>query len=125
MDHLPRPESVRRFTATECQPLLPAMRLRWDTQALGFTERVWELPENIGITGPAPERFGISIERHGDDSYAVRLLWDRTYLSWPDLKRVQLLGSALAPLLAAVGIELWQLLAEPVRPTLRMPRLAA
>jgi hypothetical protein len=101
------------------------MRLRWDAQALGFVDRHWDLPENVCIKGPAPERFGIRIDRQDEDSYAVRLLWDRTYLSWPDLKRAQLLASALAPLLDALGTDLWQLLSEPIPSTVRMPRLAA
>jgi hypothetical protein len=125
METLTRPEVLRRYTDAACQPPLPAMRLRWDTSALGFGERLWYLPENLCITGPAPERFGIVVERHDDDSYAVRVLWNRMYLSWPDLTRVQLLTSALAPLLAALGIDLWQMLAEPVRSTLQMPRAAA
>ena len=55
----------------------------------------------------------------------MRVLWNRTYLSWTDLTRVQLLTSALAPLMGALGTDLWQLLAEPVRATVRMPRVAA
>jgi hypothetical protein len=125
METLPRPEVLRRFTDAECQPPLPAMRLRWDPTAMGFGERLWYLPENVCLTGPAPERFGVTIDRHGDDSYCVHVLWNRTYLSWPDVTRVQLLTSALAPLLAALGTDLWQLLSEPVRGTLRMPRVAA
>jgi hypothetical protein len=124
METLPRPEVIRRFTDAEYHPPMPAMRLRWDASATGF-DRLWELPENVSMTGPAPERFGISIERHGEDAYAVRLLWNQTHLSWPALKRVQLLTCALAPLLSALGTDLWQLLAEPVRSTLRVPARAA
>jgi hypothetical protein len=124
METLPRPEVLRRYTETECHPPLPAMRLRWDSSAAGF-ERLWELPESVCMTGQAPERFGVSIERHGEDAYAVRLLWNQTHLSWPALKRVQLLTSALAPILGALGTDLWQLLAEPVRQTLRLPARAA
>jgi hypothetical protein len=124
METLPRPEVIRCFKDTECQPPLPAMRLRWDSCTSGI-ERLWELPENVSVTGPAPERFGISIERRGEDAYEVRMVWNQTYLTWPALKRVQLLTSALAPLLTALGTDLWQLLAEPVRSTLRMPRVAA
>jgi len=124
METLPRPEVIRRYTDAEWQPPLPAMRLRWDPHATGF-DRLWDLPESVCMTGQAPERFGISIERHGEDAYAVRVLWNQTHLSWPALKRVQLLTSALAPLLAALGIDLWQLLAEPARAMLRLPRVAA
>jgi hypothetical protein len=125
METLPRPEVLRRYTDNACQPPLPAMRLRWDPNVLGFGERLWYLPENICVSGSAPERFGVRIERQGDDAYAVQVLWNRTHLNWPELTRVQMLTSALAPLLAALGIDLWQLLAEPVRATLRMPRVAA
>ena len=106
-------------------PVFQAMVLRWDPNALGSAERLWYLPEDVCLTGPAPERFGVSIQRHDTDSYTVRVLWNRTYLSWTDLTRVQLLTSALAPLLGALGTDLWQLLAEPVRATVRMPRVAA
>jgi hypothetical protein len=123
MEALPRPEVLRRFTDATCQPPLAALGLRWDASARA--DRLWELPENICLTGPAPERFGFSITRQGGDSYAVRILWNRTHLHWPDLARVQLLASALAPLLAALSTDLWQLLAEPMRPTVRMPRIAA
>jgi len=124
METLPRPEVIRRFTDAEFQPPLPAMRLRWDPSATGF-DRLWDLPENVSMTGAARERFGFSIERHGEDGYAVRVIWNQTYLSWPSLKRVQLLTCALAPLLAALGTDLWQVLAEPIRATLRMPARAA
>src|SRR5207248_2145045 len=65
METLPRPEVLRRYTDTACQPPLPALRLRWDGSALGFGERLWYLPENVCLSGPAPERFGVRIERHG------------------------------------------------------------
>ena len=103
-------------------PRLPAMCLRWGT---GRRERLWELPEGMSILGPAPERFGISIQRMGNDSYAVRLLWDRTCLSWPALSRAQLLTSALAPLLGALGTDLWYLLDQPVHSESRLPLRAA
>jgi hypothetical protein len=125
METLPQPEVIRRFTDHDGQTALPAMRLRWDPNVMGFGERLWYLPENVCVTSPAPERFGVCIERHGEDAYAVRLLWNRTHLSWSSLTRVQLLTSALSPLLAALGTDLWQLLSEPVHTTLRLPRVAA
>jgi hypothetical protein len=68
----------------------------------------------VTLVGPPPERFGVSIRRRGEDSYSVRLLWDRTGLTWGDLPRRQILTSALAPLLGAMGTDLWYLLDQPV-----------
>jgi hypothetical protein len=79
-------------------------------------ERLWELPEGVTLVGPPPGRFGVSIRRCGPDSYSVRLLWDRTGLTWGDLPRAQLLSCSLAPLLGAMGTDLWYLLDQPVRP---------
>jgi hypothetical protein len=45
--------------------------------------------------------------------YAVRVLWDGTLFTWAALSRMQLLASALAPLLAALGKDLWHLLEQP------------
>ncbi|HKI38772.1 MAG TPA: hypothetical protein VKA46_43385 [Gemmataceae bacterium] len=112
---LPAPEVLRCYFDDGFVPRLPAMCLRWDTEAMGG-ERRWELPEGVTLVGPPPERFGVSIRRRGDDSYNVRLLWDRTCLTWEDLPRAQLLDSALAPLLGAMGTDLWYLLDQPVRP---------
>ncbi len=112
---LPPPQVVRCYFDDGFTPRLPAMCLRWDRELLGG-ERLWELPEGVTLAGPPPERFGVSIRRRGEDSYSVRLLWDRTCLTWDDLPRVQLLTSALAPLLGALGTDLWYLLDQPVRP---------
>jgi hypothetical protein len=112
---LPPPEVVRCYFDDGFAPRLPAMCLRWDAAALGG-ERLWELPEGVTLHGPPPARFGVSIRRRGDDSYNVRLLWDRTCLTWDDLPRAQLLNCALAPLLGAMGTDLWYLLDQPVRP---------
>jgi len=76
-------------------------------------------------TGTAPQRFGVSIQRRDEDSYAVRLLWDRTCFIWSSLARAQLLTSALAPLLAAMGTDLWCLLDQPIRTETGLPRKAA
>jgi hypothetical protein len=110
---LPPPQVLHHYFADGFTPRLPAVRLRWDAGSLGG-ERLWDLPEGVTLVGPPPERFGVSIRRRGDDSYSVRLLWDRTGLTWDDLPRVQLLTSALAPLLAAMGTDLWCLLDQPV-----------
>jgi hypothetical protein len=77
------------------------------------------------VVGPAPQRFGVTVRRHQADGYAVRLLWDETSLTWSDLKRAELLGSALAPLLRALGTDLWYLLDQPVEAVVALPRQAA
>jgi hypothetical protein len=77
------------------------------------------------MTGTPPQRFGVSIQRRNADTYTVRLLWDRTCLIWPGVARTQLLTSALAPLLAAMGTDLWYLLDQPIRTETGVPRKAA
>jgi hypothetical protein len=125
MPTLPAPEVVRCYVDTGFQPHFPAMRLRWDPGAFGAAERLWYLPEDVCLTGPAPEAFGVTIQRRAADSYAVRVLWNRMCFSWAGLKRVQLLTSALAPLLRAMGTDLWQLLEQPVAAEVSLPAEAA
>jgi hypothetical protein len=108
------PEVVECYFDEAFDPQLPAMRLRWPARAAGRRERLWELPEGLTFTGPAPERFGIHIRRTDADAYRVRLLWDRTCLTWPSLSRTQLLASSLTGLLAALGTDLWCLLDQPL-----------
>ncbi len=112
---LPPPQVLRCYFDDAFTPRLPAMDLRWDADLVGG-ERLWELPDGVALVGPPPERFGVSINRRGPDSYSVRLLWDRTSLTWDALPRFEVLTSALAPLLAAMGTDLWYLLDQPVRP---------
>ena len=119
---LPEPEVVRCFFDDSVQPRLPAMCLHWEN---GAQERLWELPDNVCLAGPPPKRFGVSIHRRLSDAYAVRLLWNQTALSWPALTRAELLGSALAPLLAALGTDLWHMLEQPVSTESRLPDKAA
>jgi hypothetical protein len=106
------PDILCSYFDESFEPPLPAMCLHWDTEEAG--EETWELPEGVAVTGPPPRRFGIDFRRQGSDAYAVRLLWDRTRLTWPAASREQLLGSALAPLLAALGTDLWCLLDQPL-----------
>jgi hypothetical protein len=109
---LPTPDVTRCYFDGSFDPPLPAMSLAWSgTQP----ERIWELPEGMSVVGPAPERFGVSIRRLSRDSYTVRLLWDHTRLSWESLSRVQLLTSALSPLLAALDTDLRHLLDQPIQ----------
>jgi hypothetical protein len=110
---LPAPEVLRCYFEEAFEPHLPAMSLRWQ-EPTQSPAQVWQLPEGVSLTGPAPSRFGISIQRLADDSYAVRLLWDRTCLIWLALTRRQLIESAIAPLLAALGTDLWYLLDQPI-----------
>jgi hypothetical protein len=125
MDPLPAPQVVRCYFDDGFQPRLAAMDLRWDPEVMKPAERLWYLPEGVCMVGPAPERFGISVTRRDTDSYAVRVLWDRTGLTWRSLTRAQLLTSALAPLLATLGTDLQSLLDQPRRAQAEMPRLAA
>ena len=73
MQALPVPEIVRCYFDRTFEPHLPAMCLHWRN---GRPERLWELPEGLTLMGPAPERFGVSIQRAGRDAYRIRLLWD-------------------------------------------------
>lgn len=120
---LPAPEVVRCYFDTSFDPHLPAMALRWP--AGDWPEHSWQLPEGLVINGPPPRQFGISVVRQEDDSYAVRLLWDRTCVSWLSLHRDQLLGSDLLPLLGSLGTDLWYLLDQPIDPDPTPPERAA
>ncbi len=121
---LPAPEVVRCYFDNTFEPHLPAMCLHWpdDSEQQG---PFWELPDGVRIDGPPPRYFGIRIQRQAADSYSVRLLWDRTCLTWLDLTRGQLLGSDLEPLLSALGTDLWYLLDQPLPHAERMPPRAA
>ncbi|HEY7152336.1 MAG TPA: hypothetical protein VH575_00110 [Gemmataceae bacterium] len=121
---LPAPEVVRCYFDATFEPHLPAMCLRWEADDEAW-ECLWELPEGVRFSGPPPRKFGIRIQRQGDDAYAVRLLWDRTCLTWLDLTRGQLLASDLDPLLAALGTDLWYLLDQPLPRGERTPPRAA
>ena len=111
---LPRPEVRRCFFDKSFEPPLPAMALAWDHDAPGLAEHVWYLPGDVTVQGPAPDRFGVTVHRVGADSYRVRLLWNGLCLSWEHLTRVQVMTSALAPILAALGTDLWHLLNQPI-----------
>jgi hypothetical protein len=115
MESLPKPVIVESYLETAYPPPLPALRLYWDPEMTGTAERSWFLPRHLTLKGPAPERFGLSIVRVAHDSYTVRLLWNDLYLNWTALTRVQLLTSALSPLLRVLGQDLWQLLNQPVQ----------
>jgi hypothetical protein len=118
---LPAPQVLRCYFDDNFTPPLPAMCLRWAADVEG----PWDLPEDVSFIGPAPQQFGVTIERRAPDTYAVRLLWDRTFFSWQALTRSQLLGSALALLLGAMGTDLWYLLDQPVSTKCTLPGKAA
>jgi hypothetical protein len=118
---LPAPQVLRCYFDDTFTPPLPVMCLRWEEDA----DRLWELPEDVSVAGPAPRRFGVTIERRSADTYSVRLLWDRTSFGWPALTRSQLLASTLVPLLGAVGTDLWYLLDQPVSIERALPGKAA
>jgi hypothetical protein len=107
---LPTPEVTRCFFDDAFEPHLAAMCLRWN----GGGKRLWELPDGATLVGPPPERFGVSIRRVAADGYLVRLLWDGNYFVWQSARRGQLLTSALATVLAALGTDIWYLLEQPV-----------
>lgn len=111
---LPKPEVERCFFEQSFEPPLPAMELRWDPNGPGVAERTWYLPDSVLLKGPAPERFGIMIQRQGQNSYRVRVLWNRLCLIWDDLTRVQIMSSSLAIVLSALGTDLWYLLNQPI-----------
>src|SRR4051812_34426334 len=128
---LPAPDIVRRYVEDFFHPSAPAMSLRWPG-SVAHAERLWELPDGVHIVcaphaeprggppagaptvGPPPARFGYHLRRLGPDAYSLRVLWNGTCLNWASLTRMQLLSSALAPLLSALGTDLWCLLDQPV-----------
>jgi hypothetical protein len=124
MKTLPAPEVMDCSVDDRFDPRLRTMRLRWSGHDIGRTERLWDLPEGVSVVGPAPERFGVTIQRRELDHYAVRLVWNHTCFSWASLGRVQLLTSALAPLLRAIGSDLHVLLDQPVHGESGLPKRA-
>jgi hypothetical protein len=114
-------EVVRKYLDDAFDARTPVMVLRWDG---GDRERLWDLPEGLCVTGPAPAKLGLCVRRlDAAGRYAVRLLWDRTTLAWPDVSRTELLACCLGPLLAAAGLDLWSLLEH--QPAARLRSRAA
>jgi hypothetical protein len=113
-DLLPSPKVVRCFFSRQFQPHMPAMELAWDEDAPGLAEETWHLPGQVAIHGPAPKAFGVVIQRNGADEYGVRLVWNELGMTWNNLPRVQILTSALAPLLQSLGTDLWTVLEQPI-----------
>lgn len=118
MEFLPAPEVIRCFFDTSMAPHLPAMELCWHADAPGSAERFWHLPRAVTIHGAAPTRFGVTVERTGDNSYTLRLLWNELALAWSDLTRTQIMTSSLSVILQALDTDLWHLLDQPMQPAL-------
>ncbi len=121
---LPKPEIVRCFFEQSFEAPLPAMELRWDPDSAGAFERIWHLPENLMLKGPAPQRFGVTIHRVADNTYQVRVLWNRLCLDWEELTRRQIMTSSLALILGALGTDVWYLLEQPVEEASHTPLAA-
>jgi hypothetical protein len=122
---MPTPEVIRCYFDDRFDPPLPAMCLHWPAEISTNLNQGWNLPAGICLTGPPPEQFGISIRREGEDAYIVRLLWNRTCLTWHYLTRAELLASSLLPLLEALGTDLWFLLDQPSTGISEPPNWAA
>src|SRR6266404_6334165 len=80
MDFITKPEVVRSYFDTTVQPQIAAMDLRWDPDAPGVADRTWHLPDGVSVKGPAPEQFGVTIQRRGPNAYQVRVLWNQLSL---------------------------------------------
>ena len=119
---LPAPEVLRCYFDDTLEPQVPAMHLRWGNHRL---EKLWELPEGVTLLGPAPECFGVSVQRMERDVYHVRLVWDKSCFVWPSISRPQLVTSAITSVLRSLGTDLWEMLDQPVNTEACMPCRAA
>jgi hypothetical protein len=117
MMDLPKPEVERCFFERSFASPVAAMELRWDAEGGGTAEQAWYLPESVIVRGSAPYRFGITVHRRAEDSYQVRIVWNRLCLSWDQLSRAQIMASSLAVVLQALGTDLWYLLNQPIEKT--------
>ncbi len=120
---LPAAEAVRKFIDEAFDPVAPVTFLRWPGSE-GQAERLWELPEGLCVAGQAPTCFGWRIRRTGVDAYTVRIVWNRTVLAWAGLPRMEILGSCLGAIMAAMGVELWSVLEQPLPSGSARPRAA-
>jgi hypothetical protein len=113
MSSLPVPRVVSCYFDDRVTPHLAAMRLRWPA---GAADLRWALPSGEEVIGPPPERFGVWVLRQDSDEYVVSLVWNDTVVQEGRYGRRQLLNSALAPVLAALGTNLAYLLDQPIGP---------
>jgi hypothetical protein len=107
---LPAPTVICSGFDDQFSPPLPIVELDWEDEA---GERTWDLPTGICLTASPPRQFGIRIRLVRPEIYAVQLRWDDQTFTWPTLGRGQLLNSSLAPLLEALGMDLWYILERP------------
>ncbi len=114
MSDLPAPRVVGCSFEDVFLPRLSSMRLEWSGPAAAAGQRTWALPGEITLRGAAPTEFGIYVQREGEDSYDVRLVWNQTHLSQKGLTRRQLRQTCLGPLLRAMGTDFEYLLDQPV-----------
>lgn len=120
---LPPAEVVRKYIDEAFDSHCPVLVLRWPAET-AHAERLWNLPEGHCVAGYVPVRFGHVIRRTGPDAYNVRLVWDRTILAWSHVPRAELMESSLGSILAALGVDLWSMLEQPVPSARARPRAA-
>ncbi|NBO92764.1 MAG: hypothetical protein EBV06_10720 [Planctomycetia bacterium] len=120
---LPTAEVVRKYIDEAFDTHSPVLVLRWPGD-VGQSERLWELPGGLCVAGFPPTRLGYVIRRTTVDTFAVRLVWDRTILSWSGVSRMELMATCLGSLLAAIRVDLWSLLEQPDFASRIRPRAA-
>ncbi len=113
MTSLPRPELLGCYSDLGFTPPLAAMQLRWPGE-VGMQMQSWMLPGGEAVQGPPPKRFGVLVRRQAEDAYALSLVWDSHCRQWFSLRRHEIAGSSLAPVLAALETQLDYLLDQPV-----------
>ncbi len=111
---LAKPEMVRCVRESETKAPNSTMELRWDDCEPAVAENVWYLPDGVIIRGSAPKRFGVSVRRTGRNVYGLRVRWDALDLEWESLNSRQILASSLGIILHALGIEIANLLDQPI-----------
>ena len=124
MTPLPRPELLGCYSDLGFTPPLAAMQLRWPGEA-GSQIHSWTLPGGEVVQGPPPKRFGVLVRRQAEDAYALSLVWDSHCRQWFSLRRREIAGSALAPVLTALETQLDYLLDQPIGSTERTLPTAA
>ena len=110
----PSPDILSFCVEDSFVPPLPAMRLKWNQNGECKRARRWRMPLGTILAGPPPTRFGILIQRHAVERYALFLVWDRAALTWPDLTRGEIANSSLSQVLECMGTRLEDLLDQPV-----------
>jgi hypothetical protein len=120
---LPPPELVGCYSDLGFTPPLAAMQLHWPA-ACAEAMQNWLLPRGEALSGPPQRRFGLLVRRQSEDAYAISLVWDSACRQWFSLRRHEVLGTALEPVLAALGTQLVYLLDQPVLAAHSLPTAA-